>query len=636
MCGICGYFYLDGSRPASKAVVAAMAASLSHRGPDADGLFVKGPVALGHRRLSIIDLETGDQPMFNEAGSVAVVQNGEIYNFQDLRHDLERKGHTFSTRSDTEVILHAYEEYGESCVEKLDGMFGFVLWDMTARKLFLARDRYGKKPLYYSAVDGQFIFGSEPKALFRHPAVRRTIDKSALSEYLAYDYVPSPGTIFKDIYRLEAGTALSVSRSGIRKRKYWDPSFDIQSGWSRDLTGCAERLTRLFREATRKRLISDVPLGVFLSGGIDSSAVVASMAALRPSREIKTFSIGFDESSYDESSSARAVADHFATEHHQKTLHPKLMLEVLPEIVDILDEPFADSSIIPTYLVSRYTRDFVKVALGGDGGDELFMGYPSFVAHTLAVYIDRFPSSAKKLLMYIAPLLNGSSDQLSVRFRLQRFLKGLPFDGALRHQAWIGTFAPAQQEALLSPIKRSISLDPADVYSSSVKHIERVRHLNVFDQIIYLYMKTYMTDDILAKVDRASMASGLEVRAPFLDTEFSSFANTIPHTLKLKGLSGKFILKQALRGTVPDGVLKKKKHGFAVPVSRWFRNELKDSLIRTLDKRKIEREGLFNADFIDLIVKEHISGRKDHGREIWSLFIFELWYNKWVLCRESL
>jgi len=630
MCGICGYVHLDTTRRASEDIVKAMTATLAHRGPDDSGLYVKDSVGLGHRRLSIIDLTTGHQPMKNEDGSLIIVYNGEIYNYRGLKEELESRGHAFASRSDTETILHAYEEYGERCVEKLDGMFSFALWDHRTRTLFLARDRFGKKPLYYCLFKNQFIFGSELKALLEHPDVPRVIDMESVSKYLAYDYVPSPRTIFKDIRRVEAGHTLTVSPSGLRTRKYWDVSFDIKDEWKDAVPECSEELRLILRESTRKRLISDVPLGVFLSGGIDSSAVVAMMAEFLEPKEIRTFSIGFEEAPFDESHSARLVADFFSTDHHQEVLNARRMLDVLPEVVGFLDEPFADSSIIPTYLISRYTRGFVKVALGGDGGDELFMGYPSFAAHVMMLSFDNVLPQLWSSLSTMPFVMSGSSDQRSSRFRFQRFLKGLRYQDAVRHQVWIGTFSPAEQEKLLSSERGTVSFDPRVIYSDSLRFMQEVRHLHPLDRIAYLYMKTYMTDDILTKVDRASMANGLEVRAPFLDAEFSRFVNTIPHSLKIKGFSGKFILKQALAGILPDEVLRKKKHGFAVPISHWLRGGLKELLLETFQKGKIERQGIFSFDRVDQLIKEHLSGKKDNGREIWSLFIFELWYNKLV------
>ncbi|MFH1997038.1 MAG: asparagine synthase (glutamine-hydrolyzing) [Candidatus Omnitrophota bacterium] len=630
MCGICGYVNFDASRRASEDIVRSMTKTLIHRGPDDAGLFARGPAALGHRRLSIIDLDSGHQPIANESGSLTIVQNGEIYNYKDLEHELKSKGHHFRTRSDTEVILHAYEEYGDDCLEKLDGMFSFAIWDQASRRLFCARDRFGKKPFYYGVFDNQFIFGSEPKAILEHPSARRCVDLQAAARYFAYDYVPSPDTIYKNIKRLEAGHFCIVERSTVRIRQYWDVRFDIRDSWTSDVAGCTERLRRLFREATRKRLVSDVPLGVFLSGGIDSSSVVAMMSGYLESRRIRTFSIGFNETRYDESPSARSVADLYSTDHRQKILDPGQMLEVLPDILDVLDEPFADSSIIPTYLVSRFTREFVKVALGGDGGDEFFMGYPSFAAHALAGPIDRFPWFARRALARSTEFFSGGSDSMSAWFRLRRFLRGLQYSGALRHQCWIGNFSPAELEELFAPVAGSISLRPEDVYERSIFHAEKARGLDTLDRISYLYIKTYMADDILTKVDRASMANGLEVRSPFLDAEFSGFAATIPHDLKLKGRSGKFILRKAFEGSLPDQVIRKEKHGFAVPVGEWFRNELKETLLGTFKKEKIDAEGLLNYGYIDAIIREHLSGKRDHGRQIWSLFIFEMWYNRWI------
>lgn len=601
--------------------------TIAPRGPDDAGVFIGGPAALGHRRLSIIDLKTGHQPMFSNDGSKAIVYNGEVYNFIELKTALLGKGHVFNTNSDTEVVLHAYEEYGEDCVKHFNGMFALAIWDSGKKTLFLARDRFGKKPLYYASFDNQFIFGSELKALLKHPAVKKEIDLNALGKYLAYEYVPSPYSIFKNIYKLEAGSRISVKGAAVHKDRYWDLSFNTQKKF--DHREVRLRVLELLKESVRKRLISDVPLGVFLSGGIDSSAVVCMMAELMEPKDIKTFSIGFKEKSFDESSDARRVAEYFGTDHHEEILSPEVMLDVFPRILDLLDEPFADSSIIPTYLVSKFTRQHVKVALGGDGGDELFLGYPSFMAHKLDSYFGFVPASLKKLpLKLLLKCMKPSNDYMSLYFKAMRFSRGLDFPEATRHQAWIGSFTPDEQDALLIPSGDS-SRRP-DVYDITEKYFKNAKALDPLDRAIYIYVKTYMTDDILTKVDRASMANSLEVRAPFLDTEFTEYVTGIPASFKLKNFTTKWILKEALKGKLPEQNISKSKQGFAVPVAKWLKEDLKGLLLDAFEKTKIERQGIFNYSYVDGLIKEFLANKNDTRKEIWALFMFEMWYDKWM------
>ncbi len=633
MCGICGYIHLDQTKRVSEGLLKEMAGTLVHRGPDDMGVFADGHVGLGHRRLSIIDLQTGHQPMFNEDGTVVIVYNGEVYNFPDLREELEEKGHKFITRSDTEVIIHAYEEYGEDCLDRFNGMFSFALWDKREKRLFLARDRFGQKPLYYGIFNNQFVFGSELKALVKHPDVKKEVDVCSVIKYLAYDYIPAPSSIFKNIYKLKAGHHLTLKNGTLKTKQNWDYRFKHEGRF--DLNKAESHLLELFKDAVKRRLISDVPLGVFLSGGIDSSMVVAMMAELMSPKEIKTFTIGFKEKPYDESTSAELVARHFGTDHHQQVLAPDDMLDVLPDIVDNLDEPFADSSIVPTYLVSKFARRHVKVALGGDGGDELFAGYRIFLPHKFETYYDRIPDFLKNLalkpLPYLLHLMRPSGDNMSLdilKDKYRRFSKGMVFREPLRHQVWMSNFPPDEQEKLFS--SKGLDLDPLKVYSPTVDYYKNVESENELESFMYIHIKTYLTDDILAKVDKASMANSLEVRAPFLDVNFSEFAGTIPSSYKLHNLKTKWILKKSFMDKLPLETLRKPKHGFAVPIGRWFKRDLKGMLLDAFKKDKIRREGIFDPDRIEVVLKNYQSDRGYSDKAIWSLFMFEMWYNKWM------
>jgi len=627
MCGICGYINID-KRPASNPeAVKKMTEALRHRGPDDEGFFIKDNIALGHRRLSVIDLETGHQPLFSRDGSLSIIYNGEAYNFPEIKRVLTEKGHRFNTSSDTEVVLCAFREWGAECFEKINGMFSLAIWDDKEKRLILARDRFGKKPLYYGRFGDVFVFASEIKSILRHPAVKKELDMAGMFKYLAYDYIPNPNSIFKNITKLEPGHFAVLSNGRLEKRRYWNIKFD-ESRESYDVREYGQRFKDLLREAVRRRLISDVPLGVFLSGGLDSSAVVAMMAELMPRKSIKTFTIGFRDKRFDESGDARIVAEHFTTDHYEQIIDANEMLEVLPDVLNMLDEPFADYSIIPTYFVSRFARKHVTVCLGGDGGDEFFSGYPSFVAHRISRVLDRVPFSTA-FLTAASKMAGSGSGYMSTGFKLRRYLRGINYPEAIRHQVWIGSFPPIEQLKLLShDLRKHVNEDL--LYHDSFRHMEEVSDLNYINRVNYLYAKTYMTDDILAKVDRASMAVSLEVRAPFLDPDFIDFATAMPTELKFKGLSTKYIVKKAMEDKLPPRILHKSKHGFAAPVGEWFKKDLKGVLLDVFSKKKIEKQGIFSFDYINSIVGNHLSGKVDYSREIWSLFIFERWYEKWL------
>lgn len=635
MCGICGYLHLNRGTLSPPEVLERMCLALRHRGPDDQGIFVDSYVALGQRRLSIIDLAGGHQPLFNEDGDIAIVFNGEIYNFPDIKARLEKTGrHAFKTHSDTEVIVHLYEEEDVDCLKSLNGMFAFAIWDKKQERLFCARDRMGKKPLYYTVMNNHAVFASELKALILHPEVRRSLSLESLSKYLAFEYVPAPATIFEKIFKLEPGHYFVVDmkqplaiRQEIVSRQYWDIEFKPVQRPIQEIT---DEFLRRFKEAVRLRLISDVPLGVFLSGGIDSSSVVAMMAELMPSKDIKTFSIGFSEKSFDESTYARQMASYFHTDHYEDVLTPKMLLDILPEVCDNLDEPFGDPSVIPTYLLSRFTRKYVTVALGGDGGDELFAGYDPFLAHYPAKYLEKLPMPVIKALATVARLLPVSTRNISFDFKIKQFLAAMHYRYGQRHFAWLGSFPPDTQRALLAPdaFVASNSHNPFCVIDSYLREIPINHEL---DGIIYLYCKLYLQDDILVKVDRTSMANSLEVRAPFLDLNVVEFVNTIPHDLKLRGFTTKYILKRAMQSKLPRDIVRRRKKGFGIPIADWFKNELKSVLLDLFQESKLKKQGLFQPAFVGNLMQEHFAGRKDNRKQLWTLFMFEKWYEKY--CR---
>jgi asparagine synthase (glutamine-hydrolysing) len=637
MCGIAG-IVTNNNQPVDASVLAAMTDSLVHRGPDDRGVqCLSGPdssglhAGLGHRRLSIIDLSPlGHQPMTNEDRTLWISFNGEIYNYRELKTDLLSKGHHFTSETDTEVILHGYETYGTEICSKITGMFAFALWDCKKGSLFLARDRFGKKPLYYSLTKNGFVFASELKALRFCPGTSLSLDINSLSHYLAYEYVPVPLSIYKNIYKMPPGTYLIYNgKTDILIKQYWNISFsNISSKKQSDKEVCTTILD-MFGSAVKKRLMSDVSLGAFLSGGIDSSAVVAFMCDIIDSRQVKTFSIGFEDKSFDESSYARSVAKHFNTDHHEKIFTAQAMLDILPEVWNFIDEPFADASVLPTYMLSKFTRETVTVALGGDGGDELFAGYDPFLAHKLAHMYEKVPSLlTKKLFEPIIARLPVSANNMSLDFKLKQFVKGMNYPLSIRNQAWLGAFTPEQQQQLFSDRVRD-ELGSCDVY----RLINDARNSCIFrdwiDEITFMYEHFYMGEDILTKVDRASMAVSLEVRTPFLDTEFSEYVNSLQSTHKLRGLTRKYILKKALEQKLPKEILYRKKKGFGIPLTKWLREDLRPVLEETFSEERIRLDGLFNYRYIQQLMQEHFNGQKDNRKQLWTLLMFSKWKERW-------
>jgi len=624
MCGICG---IVGPAPVDRRVLSRMTGVLEHRGPDDEGFHIAeyddgSAVGLGFRRLSIIDLNTGNQPIGNEDGSLQVVLNGEIYNYRELRAELIGRGHRFATNSDTEVIVHLYEELGARCVERLNGMFAFALWDEKDRRLLLARDRFGKKPLYYADLGDALLFGSELKALLQHPRCPRELDFPSLSRYLALEYVPTPRAIFDGVSKLPGGHYLLWHEGRTSVEQYWDLSF-ASDGDNRSDEDYVEEFRDLFREAVRRRLVSDVPLGAFLSGGIDSSSVVAMMSEALPAGAVKTFSIGFEDSSFDESTYARRVADHFGTDHHETVLTQSAMVDLLPTVTEFLDEPFADPSILPTYLLSRHTRESVTVALGGDGSDELLAGYPTFPADRFATLYPLPRVLNERIVIPLADRMPVSTKNFSVDFKLKRFLRGAGSPTSERHATWLGSFTPAEQETLLTS-------RPADPFGEQHSAFENAPTTDRVERLLYIYAKTYLQDDILVKVDRASMACSLEVRAPFLDVDLVEFLGRVPARLKLRRLETKHLLKRAMAGILPPGIAERPKKGFGIPIADWLKGGLREALQDELSPGRVREQGIFEPAVVERYVSEHMSGRSDHRKPLWTLFVFQLWHRRWL------
>jgi asparagine synthase (glutamine-hydrolysing) len=628
MCGICGYI-TGTEQPADRVVIAQMNDRLRQRGPDDQGYYVAGPVALGMRRLSIIDLATGQQPISNEDGSLWVILNGEIYNFSELRPALESRGHQFRTRSDTEVIVHLYEDYGDDFVDHLNGMFAIALWDSRKRRLVLARDRMGQKPLYWTRLGQGIAFASEPKSLHAHPDVPRELDRQSLSRYLMYEYVPAPWSIYRGVQKLEAAHRLVYENGNIRVDRYWEPAHVGESHSRLRLNDAAEQLWERFRDSVRSQLVSDVPLGVFLSGGIDSSSVVAAMASLMPADKIETFTIGFDDPSFDESAHARLVAQHFGTTHHEEIFSVPRLIEVLPDVADYLDEPFGDASVLPMYLLSRFARQHVAVALGGDGCDELLAGYPTFQAIRAAAMYRVMPRPIQNLVRWTANKLPISHDNFSFDFKAKQFVKGAAAPPALAHQIWLGSFSESEQLAMLSPDVRA-ELNGQSVEREHEVRAAAVRGDDLVDRLTRLYCQTYLAEDILTKADRASMAVSLELRAPFLDPGLVSFITSLPSRYKLRGSRTKRVLRRAVTSQLPAAILKRPKKGFGIPVARWLNTHLRELAGDLLAPDRLRSQGIFDRDAVGRLLWDHWNGRRDNRKGLWTLIMFQMWFDRYL------
>jgi asparagine synthase (glutamine-hydrolysing) len=645
MCGLAGFARAKNSPLPLEGldVLRRMTAALAHRGPDDSGFMVYPQLVLGHQRLAILDLAGGAQPMAREELGLAIAFNGEIYNYLELNDELRRLGFTPRTRSDTETILLAYAAWGPACVERFNGMFSFVLYDKPDQRLFAARDRMGKKPLYYYHAGPLLAFASEPKALFEHPQVPRNLDLDAAVRYLMFEHVPSPFSIFKGIRKLRAGQTLQYDlRHGqLRLADFWDHQLD-QAVDGMSLAGRAderywvERIRHTLRAAVRRRLLADVPVGVFLSGGLDSSAITAAMVEQCAPRAVKTFAVGFEETSFDESPHARLVAQTLGTSHHELRLSARDLLDSLPTVAAMLDEPFADASVFPCYHLARFARRHVTVALGGDGGDELFAGYATFKALKWAQWYNRLVPRVvhERLLRPLAGLLPSSPRDFSFDFKVKQFLRGVKAREEERLWRWLGAFVSEELHELLS-WDALLQLDLRGMYHDLAQKHDRVRHHHPVVRDGYLYSRTYLADQILVKLDRASMACSLEARCPLLDPEMVDLADAIPGTLKFRGGHLKAIFKKALLGMLPGEILARPKKGFSIPVAAWLRGPLRSVLLDLLHPRRIREAGLFCPRMVGRLVDEHLSGTRDHRKPLWTLLMFELWRENW-LCGSRL
>ena len=626
MCGIAGFADLTGSASrtldADRSRVATMCDVMRHRGPDDQGVHVEPGVALGMRRLSIIDLSTGNQPIHNEDRTIWVVFNGEIYNYRELRHALEARGHRFYTASDTETIVHGYEEWGEDVFTRLRGMFGIALWDGRTRTLLVARDRAGIKPLYFAEAAGRLFFGSEAKCLLANPEVDRRLDARALDHYLAYQYTPRDGSIFRGIHKLRPGHYLKASAGSVTTKQYWQlPVVTSRHAAAHDERQALDMLRTVLADAVRSHMISDVPLGAFLSGGIDSSLVVALMTQAS-NRPVKTFAIGFDEAQFDELPHARRVAQHLGTDHHELVVRPDA-LSILDRVVWHFDEPFADSSAIPTWYVSEMARRHVTVVLSGDGGDELFGGYTRYLPHPRVESFDRLAPGVGRAVAAAAwrALPHG--------VRGKNFLRHVARDPQGRYVDSISYFHADERKALLSHTLLA-EIGGWNAERNFTAPFERFRGLPLEGQLMAFDFETYLPEDCLVKVDRMSMAHSIESRVPLLDHLVIECAASLPAAMKMPGGRLKHLLKQLAFSFVPREILDRPKQGFAVPVGDWFRGPLRDTFGDILGSALTRQRGYFNSAFVDRVLAEHLAGRRDHSAKLWMLLVFELWHRQYI------
>lgn len=625
MCGIVGIHHSRRDRPVDRSLLHAMNETQHHRGPDGGGLFAEDGIGLGHRRLSIIDLEGGAQPLFNEDHSVVVVYNGEIYNFAELFDELRARGHVFRTHCDTEAIVHAWEEWGEDCVSRFRGMFAFALWDRNTQSLFLARDRMGIKPLYWGHTpDGTLVFGSELKSVMRHPDVGRTIDPLAVEDYFAYGYVPDPRTIYASVHKLEPGHTLLVRHDDPappRPRQYWDVCFGEAGGARPSEAAVCDEMRARLKEAVGIRMISEVPLGAFLSGGVDSSAVVAMMAS-QSSDAVETCSIAFSDAAHDESRFAAKVAERWHTNHRSRHVEPD-SFDLIDALAGMYDEPFADSSAMPTFRVCQLAKEQVTVALSGDGGDELFAGYRR---HRWHAYEERVrgmvPGGMRRPVFGTLGSLYPKLAWAPKPLRAKSTLQALARDAVEGYAHSVSLLPPDLRAKLYSPGMRA-RLGGYDASEVLRRHYEAAPTDHPLSRVQYMDMKTYLPGDILTKVDRTSMAVALEVRVPLLDHPFLEWAGTLPPEMKLVGREGKAILKKALEPLVPRDVLYRPKMGFAVPLAAWFRGPLKERVREAVTGPVLADCGLFDQRFLKRLFDEHVSGANDHSAPLWSVLMFE-------------
>ena len=636
MCGICGEIGLGRPPGQSEALVTAMARTMSHRGPDEGGTFTRatsGPagevvVALGHCRLSIVDLTGGRQPLFNENGHVAVIANAEIYNYPQLRGLLLERGHSLATNSDCEAIVHLYEDVGLDFVRHLAGMFALALWDQDKQRLILARDRMGVKPLHYFQQGDLLVFASEIKALLAHPVLERRVNLKSLYKYLSYEYIPAPDSIFEGVRKVEPGQLVIWEKGRVRTETYWDLRISEEDARGFKEEECLERLEQLFDQAVKRRLMADVEVGAFLSGGVDSGLVV-TRARKFYNQPMKVFTFGFEDKTFDETPYAQQVAKLAGADFHCEILTEQKLLDVIPRLNTILDEPMADPSVVPTYLLSQLAAQHVKVALSGDGSDDILAGYVTYPALKLINYYKALPSEIRTWINRGIVNLPVKHSYVSLDFKLKQFMRGAGYSSEIMFFLWMGSFNNQEKLALMHP-QHLAALEHFNTYEDLFRYMGTSRLSRDMERILYMMIKLYLQDDILVKVDRASMACSLEVRSPFMDHDLVEYINSLPSSYKLRRLTTKHILKKLALRHLPKEIVLRKKKGFGIPIGAWFRGQLKDLLCDYLAPARIEREGFFNPRVVQGLVDAHLSGAQDNRKPLWTLLMFEMWMDQWM------
>ena len=629
MCGIAGYIDTNAIAAADPSALRGMLDAIFHRGPDDSGELIDGPLAMGMRRLSIIDLQDGQQPIYDESGRFGIVFNGEIYNYRELRSDLIARGHTLKTHSDTEVIVHLYEEVGAACVDQLRGMFGFAVWDHHKRELFIARDRMGIKPLYYTHRNGKLIFGSEIKALLQHPEVDASLDHRALSEYLSLKFVPAPRTMFEGILSLPPAHTLTVLEGQIEIEQYWDMSFAPQTP-PRSEEQATEELLEILRDSVQLRLRSDVPFGAFLSGGVDSSTIVALMSEAM-SEPVKTFSVGFDHrsedgKSLDELPYAQQIADKFQCDHHTLLITADDFINHAEKVLFHLDQPIADQATVATHMVAKLARQHVKMVLTGEGGDELFAGYARYEG-------EQFSPWFRPLQNPLRHAVNGFARRLPGMRRAKIALNALTIgDEATRFANWFPLMSDDAKFGLLSSAMEDVSAGAAGAFAT---HLDKTDARKPLHRMLYVDSKLWLPDYLLLRGDKLTMANSLEARVPLLDHKLVEFAASLPTNMKLRGRERKYLLKRAASRLIPESIINRPKQGFPIPIEKWLRKEARPLMRDLLSADTIGRRGLFNQTVIDGMMNQHESGMKDHSTELWGLMSFEMWMQRFIESQSS-
>ncbi len=635
MCGIVGFTSFKDLGFDKEKVLTTMCDSILHRGPDDSGIEIQRKINLGFRRLSIVGLETGHQPMFSFDRKQVIVFNGEIYNYKELKSRLEKQGFPFKTGSDTEVILNLYKKSGLDFVKQLNGMFAFALWDIEEEKLILARDRMGEKPLFYQRKGNEVFFASELKALVKHPHCSRELSSEGLNKYLTYEYVPTPYTILDQVWKLEAGEMAVIDENEMKKSFYWQhPNYGFQEGTVHTEQEAIEQIDSLLSDSIKIRMQADVPVGVLLSGGIDSSLVTAIASKVKSGSErIKSFSIYFDEASYDESSYIKKIVSKYDLEHYSQVVSSKDMLSVFGQLGRIMDEPMADASIVPTYFLSQMTAKNVKTVMGGDGADEMFAGYPTYSANKLVQIYNIIPYELRSRLTTLFSKAQGSiipisNKNIALDFKLKQFFRGAGVASEIRFFRWMGGFLDQEKKGILSKNYQDKILGQL-TYSDLNRYLARTNIHNETDRLLYLSQKLYLTDDILVKSDRASMQNSLEIRSPFLDHRLVEYVSMLPDRFKLKTLQTKYILKKVAEKYLPDEVIYRPKKGFGIPITQWLREDLKEPMLDLLSKDRLESQGIFDYQGIKKLTDEHLNHKTNNRKLLWALLSLQLWIDEY-------